>query len=67
MLKTKKVNVGKAKVTLEQICISKKPVGEQDLENVLSELDIIKEEQTKKLLKLPVEVESDSLISSPST
>jgi hypothetical protein len=66
VLKTRKVNVGKAKVTLEQISTSKKPVADQDLENVLSELDIIKEEQTKKLLRLPIEVESDSRILSPS-
>lgn len=64
VLKTRKVNAGKARVTLEQISTSKKSVGDENLENILSELDIIREEQAKKLTRLPVE--SDSHILSPS-
>jgi hypothetical protein len=44
VLKTRKVNAGKAKVALEQISTSKKPVGDEDLEKILSELDIVREE-----------------------
>jgi hypothetical protein len=64
VLKTRKVNAGKAKVALEQISTSKKPVGVEDLENILSELEIIRQEQAKKLIRLPVD--SDSHILSPS-
>ena len=66
VLKTRKVNIAKAKVTLDQISTSKRPIVVPDLDNILSELDIIKEQQTKKLLRLPVEVEPDSRILSPS-
>ena len=43
VLKTRKVNVTKAKVTLDQISTSKRPIVVPDLDNILSELDIIKE------------------------